>query len=435
MQTEVIVNVLRDFKEYQAYPWSVVSTAPGWDTIRSSCVDYGGHIFSIGGKYLIEGPDNYVGVNDIWKSSDGVVWSLATSSAFFPQRFGHVSIVFNNTVLVIGGTKWSGSTADALYGSSGLLNDVWQSSDGTNYSFLTVNALWSARQGHSVVVYDDKLWLFGGADSSNFKQDVYNSTDGITWVEVTPAASWAARSGHVSFVLDGKMWVVGGRGVSGTLNDSWYSTDGVLWLEGVPAHSSAREGVSSHFYEDKIFLFGGTSGTSEYSEVSYSSDGVHWARITPLSYPAKTPFSYSRGDTLYVSGTRNSLAIESLSFSDFTIGHPTVFGVHLDPEGDPQENFATYGGVSTHLGDIWDYDGTYGKTNVIRVSHQGVVFLGFTELRGVLRISESVTTAFLVGKTINDLNLHENNVYAATNEGLYFIPEGATSDLQVVKLL
>ena len=40
--------------------------------------------------------------------------------------------------------------------------DVWYSKDGKNWTELTSDVIWQNRHEHSVVVFQDKLWLYGG---------------------------------------------------------------------------------------------------------------------------------------------------------------------------------------------------------------------------------------------------------------------------------
>jgi hypothetical protein len=53
---------------------------------------------------------------------------------------------------VIGG--WSRPT--------GNFGDVWYSTNGMDWTELKANVIWTNRHEHSVVVFQDKLWLYGG---------------------------------------------------------------------------------------------------------------------------------------------------------------------------------------------------------------------------------------------------------------------------------
>jgi hypothetical protein len=53
----------------------------------------------------------------------------------------------------------------------GRLNNVWSSSDGSSWILATAAASWSARGSLRKVVYNDKMWVTGGFDGT-FLNDV-----------------------------------------------------------------------------------------------------------------------------------------------------------------------------------------------------------------------------------------------------------------------
>ena len=46
----------------------------------------------------------------------------------------------------------------------GRLNNVWSSSDGSSWILATAAASWSARYLNTSVMYDDKMWVIGGGN-------------------------------------------------------------------------------------------------------------------------------------------------------------------------------------------------------------------------------------------------------------------------------
>jgi N-acetylneuraminic acid mutarotase len=61
-----------------------------------------------------------------------------------------------------------------------LVDDVWSSSDGTNWTQVASAAPWSSRTGHAVVVLDGQMWVLGGSDFSSYFKDVWSSQNGTT---------------------------------------------------------------------------------------------------------------------------------------------------------------------------------------------------------------------------------------------------------------
>ena len=97
-----------------------------------------------------------------------------------------------------------------------------------NWVRATANAGWSAREGHTSVVFNNKMWVMGGFNGTIRYNDVWYSTNGINWSQATANAGWSARCYHTSVVFNNKMWVLGGDGGG---NDVWYSTDGNSWTQ------------------------------------------------------------------------------------------------------------------------------------------------------------------------------------------------------------
>lgn len=198
------------------------------------------------------------------------------------------------------------------------------------WSYYTTGP-WSNREGFSVVVYNDKMWLIGGRYSTGVLVDdvyynhVYNSSDGVTWNLVTSSAiPGTSGVGYVGMtVYDGKMWISGGvqwDGAAETLTDnSYYSTDGITWaLAGSVGYAEARytQGLAS--FKGYMWLFGGqdwsvtTWDGEPHNDVYYSSDGITWTLATAEAYgtPANkdTPVMMLFYGRLTVVNSNNSIS-------------------------------------------------------------------------------------------------------------------------------
>lgn len=159
-------------------------------------------------------------------------------------------------------------------------------------------AQFTARYGHAVVSYDSKIWVIGGktATAANTAlNDVWYSADnGETWTAATTdggGSVWTARSFHACVVFNSKMWIVGGVNTSGTsLNDVYYSTNGATWTQAT-ANGGADQGATGDNifgvltapkllnYDSKIWIVGGRVGTNA-CPVYYSTTGGAWTRAT-----------------------------------------------------------------------------------------------------------------------------------------------------------
>ena len=207
--------------------------------------------------------------NDVWYSSDGKDWKLATANTAWTPRRDHSVLVFDNKMWLLGGVESSGR-ADQL--PSRLLNDVWSSADGVKWTKVTANA--PARGGHIALVFRNKLWLIDGVG-----RDVWSSSNGRDWTQATATAGWGARQNNGGLVFDGRMWVFGGRG----LNDVWYSLDGEHWQMAF-AHApwSTRTASYSVVFDDKLWIFGGKTGRED----SWTESSDVW---TMFAADVKTP--------------------------------------------------------------------------------------------------------------------------------------------------
>jgi N-acetylneuraminic acid mutarotase len=90
-----------------------------------------------------------------------------------------------------------------------------------------MSAPWSPRAGHTCVVEDGKIWLIGGDDITGSLNDVWYSSDGSNWTQVVPSAPWLPRRGHTSIVFNQTIWVMGGYASTFPYrkNDVWYASD------------------------------------------------------------------------------------------------------------------------------------------------------------------------------------------------------------------
>ncbi len=176
-------------------------------------------------------------------------WKQVASSAGWSARDSHTSVVFNHKIWVIGGS------ASPFV----KKNDVWSSSDGKNWTKATDSAGWSARDSHSSVAFNNKIWVLGGIAGGR-KNDVWSSSDGKNWIKATDSAGWSARSAHASIAFNNKIWVIGGSD-GGKKNDVWSSSDGKTWTKETSAAGwSARAGHTSVLSNHKIWVIGGSDG-------------------------------------------------------------------------------------------------------------------------------------------------------------------------------
>lgn len=243
----------------------VTSNADFSTRTEHSLIEFNGKLWVIGGYHASNGGVNGGLLNDVWSSSDGINWTEEVpndSSTSFQPRAHHTTIVFQNKIWVIGGSGLSNT----------FYNDVWSSPDGVNWTQETNNANFPGRFAHTSEVFDNKLWIIGGRDQFSYYDDVWSSTDGINWVQETNNADFKPRGYHSSGVFEGRIWVIGGF-ASGDKNDVWSSSDGINWVqETTNANFSERRGQSTTIYKNRIWVIAGGLNNDVWS----SADGINW---------------------------------------------------------------------------------------------------------------------------------------------------------------
>jgi N-acetylneuraminic acid mutarotase len=158
------------------------------------------------------------------------------------------------------------------------------------------NAAWSelasappGRLGHSAVVHEDSMYLFGGERSAYVYEDVWRydfAQD--TWEYQAPTAlvPGLARHDHSAVVYNGTMYVYGGRSPAAQ-GDFWaYDMRARTWMamptsEGMAPRFSHQAAVQ----DNKMYVFGGYVGaeagslTNEIWEFSFEE--MAWTKVGP----------------------------------------------------------------------------------------------------------------------------------------------------------
>jgi hypothetical protein len=201
----------------------------------------------------------------------GKEWERTNTTNALSARSAAASAELGGKVYVIAGR-----------GVSGPVSDVWFSTEnGDGWFTGTAAASFPAREKHSVLSYDNKIWVIAGSNTEKLG-DVWCSENGLTWTAKTGLAAFGRRNPAASFSFAGKMWVAGGEGAEGLYNDVWYSKDGSKWEK---AKDNNDEGYSKRtapaycIYKGKMWIIAGDSGVLM-NDVWYSENGSEWKAAT-----------------------------------------------------------------------------------------------------------------------------------------------------------
>jgi hypothetical protein len=183
-----------------AIPGFTVRNNPNYAFLNNELMIYGGEQCS--GNPL----------NDVWTSVDGITWTQLPNAPW-PGRGMQVNscVDGNGQLWMLGG---SNETDRRSY------NEVWKSTDGITWTLVNESAPWSGRYWHTVAWFDNKMWLMGGMATGSEMNDVWYSEDGIIWKELkSTTGNWPAATRHAqsTTVYDNALWYMCGI----STNNSW----------------------------------------------------------------------------------------------------------------------------------------------------------------------------------------------------------------------
>ena len=206
----------------------------------------------------------------VWSSAAGKSWSSEGNKGWLP-RWQFQVVEYKGRLYAMGGTD--GNSA------SNRKNDVWSSADGESWTRVTMNAIWSARHGHQVVVHNGRMYLLGGLDGSR-KKDVWSSADGSSW-SFEGNANWSGRFVHQAVSHQGRLYVLGGRTPSAS-SDAWsWAVGEENWIRETSNGWPARDNFQAVSYDGLLYVMGGNVGTKDYyNDVWSSADGKKWTSVT-----------------------------------------------------------------------------------------------------------------------------------------------------------
>ena len=193
----------------------VLEEAPWAPRVLHGAVAWMGRLWVWGGQTMpgfAGGKDRFY--DDVWVSADGSDWTRleSTTPRWAPRGMVGGSVVHRGRFWVLGGgTYETPETPDRTFH-----NDVWSTSDGVHWACHSRNAPWSPRQYHGTAVFDGRMWVLAGWNGVNLN-DVWYSSDGTDWFEV-PDTPWPARHAASVFVYRDALWVVAGSHMA---SDIW----------------------------------------------------------------------------------------------------------------------------------------------------------------------------------------------------------------------
>ena len=279
--------------------WTLVTSSAQFSPRFEEGAEYlNGQLWVIGG-----------GSAEVWSSTAGDVWSKHSLSAAVPGASVTAMVPFKNRLWALGdetqlwtsadGIEWTEEThttpavssvaqmlarSDRLiliagwqYSAPNYYRQVWQSTDGKNWSLLTNAAPFSATNLNQVVDLNGKLLAFAASDADGTTPEVWSSSDGASWTRVLANAPYGPRLGYRVVVHDSLVYVIGGitsPSSSTFASDAWSSPDGSVWTHVVSDDTLPKQtfGPGVSIGADMCLYPGSVS----LHDVWCSSDGGTW---------------------------------------------------------------------------------------------------------------------------------------------------------------
>ena len=283
------------------YPIATVSEGPGPRVGHSSLL--------VGNAFIVFGGDTKMDDSD---TLDDTLYLLNTSSRQWSRaappgprpagRYGHTLNILGSRIYIFGGQ------VEGTFFNDLIAFDLNALQHPTNqWEFLLPNTVEgepehalvpAARTNHSVISYNDQLYLFGGTDGNRWFNDVWtydprtNSWSQQDCIGYIPAP----REGHSAALVGDVMYIFGGRTEEGTdLGDlaafritsrRWYT------FQNMGPSPSPRSGHSMTAHGKQIVVLAGepSSAPRDASELSM----VYLLDTAKIRYPNDQPTSGSK---------------------------------------------------------------------------------------------------------------------------------------------
>jgi hypothetical protein len=253
--------------------WKLLGNAPWQARHGSGWVVHDNRLWVIGGDLIA----------DAWSSADGVVWRLEALQAPFGKRYTPNVVSHDGSLYLYGGQYWE--PVDWCISRPDCrpvgLNDVWKSTDGRNWVQVNPNAPWSGRGLiHGGMVWNGEMYLLGGGlkgsqpnepfnDTMMEFRDIWSSKDGVEWQLRSLSFSFPGRT-HFSvlstplgcFVSDGS---VGSQ--FNVSNDVYFAPDCVNYTALPDPPLQRRHASSLTYFNGSIVIMGGAPTDNPGTEI------------------------------------------------------------------------------------------------------------------------------------------------------------------------
>lgn len=208
-------------------------------------------------RMWVSGGYNGAGIDHVAFSRDGKEW---TDACLIPEHiFNHRMEAFGTPrqkLVILGG--YDGTT---------FYNDIYQTKSDAELEQVSVQgSQWSERSGFGCVVYKNKLWVFGGINTTGSLDDIWWTDDLIHWHRCLEHAPWGKICDFGFCEWDERVWVIGGYnyeydgGRQGWVTTPsahvWFSRDMLTWTQAFDFPTTVYHTLAAPI-DNRLHVFGG----------------------------------------------------------------------------------------------------------------------------------------------------------------------------------
>jgi len=216
-------------------------------------VQFNGMIYGLG--TFSGNIEQHAQTSQISRTLDFKKWEIVARESNLPKRYFYNPVVFQGKIWIFGGQDDAGKYADA-----------WNSPDAVHWTKVAGDLPFGKRAGEHFVDFNGKLVMLD--------HDAWSSADGITWKQLTPKIAEGDIFGYSVEIFDGRIWLIACNRSGKFRSEVLSSDDGITW-NASRAPWSPRGGVATCLFNGQLVMTGGKyggPGIAGQTEFVYSND-------------------------------------------------------------------------------------------------------------------------------------------------------------------
>lgn len=239
--------------------------------IHHTSVQYEDFMFVFGGRSTEE---EYLGDLTCFHFATRSWSSIENENACVVPRHSHTSVVYGDSMFVYGGKSKTGVLEDLV--EFKFETQSWSTIQGDGTKPGT-------RYGHSAVIHENAMYIFGGRDNDDkTHNDIFEFRfDTLRWTKITPGGHPPPpRFYHSLVVFKDSIYLFGGSDGSAKLSDFFeYKIKGKSWSPVIVSPSpSPRDGHTAVTFQNSMYLAGG--GDTHLMEIfEFDYDFRKWFKV------------------------------------------------------------------------------------------------------------------------------------------------------------